>query len=227
MVKMAKHELKENVTIVLESIYNLNTNKLPSINHGIENKFGIVWANKAFKNADEAFEKLNEFIDKEFDKGAKYLEDSEVKEINTYFHAIVASNNKKLRPISFKINDKAYNFSVRTICYNQGDKTMTKNYSYIVTKTENYFNPDSSDNVFSNIMGVFHNKQAAIDFVNQLSEEAKREWGIEPEPAYLDNNANADYIYSVDFIYNNEDESDPNFGEGSRTTFKVDRHEIK
>jgi len=44
---------------------------------------------------------------------------------------------------------------------------------------------------------------------------------------YLDNNANADYIYSVDFIYNNEDESDPNFGEGSRTTFKVDRHEIK
>ena len=214
MVKMAKHELKENVTIVLESIYNLNTNKLPSINHGIENKFGIVWANKAFKNADEAFEKLNEFTDKEFDKGAKYLEDSEVKEINTYFHSIVASNDKKLRPISFKINDKAYNFSVRTICY-------------IVTKTENYFNLDSSDNVFSNIMGVFHNKEAAIDFVNQLAEEAKREWGIEPEPAYLDNNANADYIYSVDFIYNNEDESDPNFGEGSRTTFKVDRHEIK
>lgn len=227
MVKMAKHELKENVTIVLESIYNLNTNKLPSINHGIENKFGIVWANKAFKNADEAFEKLNEFIDKEFDKGAKYLEDSEVKEINTYFHGIVASNDKKLKPVSFKINDKAYNFSVRTICYNQGDKTMAKNYSYIVTKTENYFNPDSSDNVFSNIMGVFYNKEAAIDFVNQLAEEAKREWGIEPEPAYLDNNADADYIYSVDFIYNNEDESDPNFGEGSRTTFKVDRHEIK
>lgn len=49
MVKMMKHEEKENVTIVLESIYNLNTNKLPSINHGIENKFGIVWANKAFK----------------------------------------------------------------------------------------------------------------------------------------------------------------------------------
>lgn len=227
MVKMAKHELKENVTIVLESIYNLNTNKLPSINHGIENKFGIVWANKAFKNADEAFEKLNEFIDKEFNKGAKYLEDSEVKEINTYFHSIVASNDKKLRPISFKINDKAYNFSVRTICYNQGDKIMTKNYSYIVTKTENYFNMDSSDNVFSNIMGVFHNKQAAIDFVNQLVAEEKKEFGIEPEPPYIDNNADADYIYSVDFIYNNEDESDPNFGEGSRTTFKVDRHEIK
>ena len=227
MVKMAKHELKENVTIVLESIYNLNTNKLPGINHGIDNKYGIIWANKAFKNADEAFEKLNEFIDKEFDKGAKYLEDSEVKEINSYFHDIVASNDKKLRPISFKINDKAYNFSVRTICYNQGDKTMTKNYSYIVTKTENYFNPDSSDNVFSSIMGVFNNKQAAIDFVNLAVVEEKKEFGIEPEPAYLDNNADADYIYSVDFIYNNEDESDPNFGEGSRTTFKVDRHEIK
>ena len=104
---------------------------------------------------------------------------------------------------------------------------MNKTFSYIVTKTENYFNMDSSDNVFSNIMGVFHNKQAAIDFVNQLVAEEKKEFGIEPEPAYVDNNADADYIYSVDFIYNNEDESDPNFGEGSRTIFKVDRHEIK
>lgn len=227
MVKMMKHELKENVTIVLESIYNLNTNKLPSINHGIENKFGIVWANKAFKNADEAFKKLNEFTDKEFDKGAKYLEDSEVKEINTYFHGIVASNDKKLRPISFKINDRAYNFSVRTICYDQGDTIMTKNYGYIVTKTENYFNPEPVDNIFSTVMGVFHDKQDAIDFVNQLVEEEKAEWDIEPEPPYVDNNSDANYVYSVDFIYRNEDESDPNFGEGSKTTYRVDRYEIK
>lgn len=104
---------------------------------------------------------------------------------------------------------------------------MNKTFGYIVTKTENYFNPDSSDNVFSSIMGVFNDKQDAIDFVNQLVEEEKKEFGIEPEPAYVDNNSDADYVYSVDFIYNNEDESDPNFGEGSRTTFKVDRHEIK
>lgn len=227
---MKKREEKETVTVVMESVYNLNTNNriynLNGINHG-DNKFGIIWNNKAFRNADEAFDKLNVFIDQELDKGAKYLEDHEVKEINTYFHDIVASNNKKIKPVSFKINDTAYMFTVRDIFFNQGDKTMTKQYSYIVTKTENYFNPDSSDNIFNNIMGVFHDKQAAIDFVNQLVKDEKKEWNIEPEPAYLNINVDADCIYSVDFIYNNEDESDPNFGEGSKTTYRVDRHEIK
>ena len=102
---------------------------------------------------------------------------------------------------------------------------MNKTFSYIVTK--NYFNPASSDNAFSNIIGVFHDKQDAINFANQLVEEEKAEYDIEPEPPYMDNNSDADYIYSVDFIYNNEDESDPNFGEGSRTTYRVDRYEIK
>lgn len=35
MVKLAKHELKETATIVVESIYNLNTNKRPGIDNGI------------------------------------------------------------------------------------------------------------------------------------------------------------------------------------------------
>lgn len=104
---------------------------------------------------------------------------------------------------------------------------MNKTFGYIVTKTENYFNPEPVDNIFSTVMRVFHDKQDAINFVNQAVEEEKKEFGIEPEPAYLDNNSDADYIYSVDFIYNNEDESDPNFGEGSKTTYRVDRYEIK
>lgn len=141
MVKLAKHELKETATIVVESIYNLNTNKRPGIDHGIENKFGIIWRNKAFKRADEAFDELNKFLDQKFGEGAEYLEDHEVKEINKYFYSRVASNDKKIRPVSFKINDKAYMFSVRDIFYNQGDKTMTKKYNYLVTKVEEYDGP--------------------------------------------------------------------------------------
>lgn len=104
---------------------------------------------------------------------------------------------------------------------------MNKTFGYIVTKTENYFNPEPVDNFFSTVMGVFHAKQDAINFVDQLVEECKREWGIEPEPPYVDNNSDANYLYSVDFNYINEDESDPNFGEGSKTTYRVDRYEIK
>jgi len=102
---------------------------------------------------------------------------------------------------------------------------MNKTFSYIVTK--NYFNPASSDNAFSNIMGVFHDEQDAINFVNKLVVEYKREWGIMPESLYANYNSDTDYIYSVDFIYMNEDELDPNFGEDSKTTYRVDRYEIK
>lgn len=104
---------------------------------------------------------------------------------------------------------------------------MEKQFGYIVTKTENYFNQEPSDSAFNTIMCVFHDKQSAIDFVNKSVEEEKKEYGIDPEPAYVDNNSDADYIYSVDFIYSNEDESDPNFGEGSKTTYRVDRYEIQ
>lgn len=103
---------------------------------------------------------------------------------------------------------------------------MNKTFSYIVTK--NYFNPASSDNAFSNIMGVFHNKQDAIYFVNKLVIEWQ-ECGIMPESLYVNDISDADYVYSVDFIYMNRDELDPNFGVGedSKTTYRVDRYEIK
>lgn len=102
---------------------------------------------------------------------------------------------------------------------------MNKTFSYIVTK--NYFNPASSDNAFSNIMGVFRDEQDAINFVNKLVVEYKRECGIMSESLYANYNSDTDYIYSIDFIYRNEDESDPNFGEDSKTTYRVDRYEIK
>ena len=102
---------------------------------------------------------------------------------------------------------------------------MNKTFSYIVTK--NYFNPASSDNAFSNIMGVFHDEQDAIYFVNKLVIEYKRECGIMIKSLYTNYNSDTDYIYSIDFVYMNEDESDPNFGEGSKTTYRVDRYEIK
>lgn len=102
---------------------------------------------------------------------------------------------------------------------------MNKTFSYIVTK--NYFNPASSDNAFSNIIGVFHDKQDAIYFVDKLVEGYKRESGIILKSSYADNNSDAKTIYSVDFIYKNEDELDPNFGEDSKITYNIDRYEIK
>lgn len=221
MVKMAKHELKETATIVVESIYNLNTNKRPGIDHGIENKFGIIWRNKAFKRADEAFDELNKFLDQKFGEGAEYLEDHEVKEINKYFYSHVASNDKKIKPISFKINDKAYMFSVRDIFYNQGDKTMTKKYNYLVTKVEEYDGPTYYS--APEVLDIFEDKQKAIDYVTELVEKEKEEFGVEPEYPFVDNNSDAKTVYSVDLFYKNDEFPE----EDSKTTFTVYRYEVK
>lgn len=221
MVKMAKHELKETATIVVESIYNLNTNKRPGIDHGIENKFGIIWRNKAFKRADEAFDELNKFLDQKFGEGAEYLEDHEVKEINKYFYSHVASNDKKIKPVSFKINDKAYMFSVRDIFYNQGDKTMTKKYNYFVTKEEVYDGPTYYS--APEVLDVFDEKQKAIDYVTELVEKEKEEFGVEPEYPFVDNNSDAKTVYSVDLFYKNDEFPE----EDSKTTFTVYRYEVK
>lgn len=221
MVKLAKHELKETATIVVESIYNLNTNKRPGIDHGIENKFGIIWRNKAFKRVDEAFDELNKFLDQKFGEGAEYLEDHEVKEINKYFYSHVASNDKKIKPVSFKINDKAYMFSVRGIFYNQGDKTMTKKYNYLVTKVEEYDDPTYYSD--PEVLDIFEDKQKAIDYVTELVEKEKAEFGIEPEYPFVDNNSDAKRIYSVDLFYKNDEFPE----EDSKTTFAIDRYEVK
>lgn len=221
MVKMAKHELKETATIVVESIYNLNTNKRPGIDHGIENKFGIIWRNKAFKRADEAFDELNKFLDQKFGEGAEYLEDHEVKEINKYFYSHVASNDKKIKPVSFKINDKAYMFSVRDIFYNQGDKTMTKKYNYLVTKVEEYDGPTYYST--PEVLDIFEDKQKAIDYVTGLVEKEKEEFGVEPECPFVDNNSDAKTVYSVDLFYKNDEFPE----EDSKTTFAINRYEVK
>lgn len=103
---------------------------------------------------------------------------------------------------------------------------MNKTFSYIVTK--NYFKSDSSDNVVSNIMGVFHNKQDAISFVDKLMEEYEMESGIKLKSSCSDdNNSDAKIIYFADFIYKNEDKFDPNFGEYSKIIYNIDRYEIK
>lgn len=214
-------EEKETVTVVMESIYNLNTNNRPGIDHGIENKFGIIWRNKAFKRADEAFDELNKFLDQKFGEGAEYLKDSEVKEINKYFYNNVASNDKKIMPISFKINDKAYMFSVRNIFYNQGDKTMTNKYNYIVTKLEEYDGPTYYS--APEVLDIFEDKQKAIDYVTGLVEKEKEEFGVEQEYPFIDNNSDAKRIYSVDLFYKNDEFPE----EDSKTTFAIDRYEVK
>ena len=196
-------------------------NKRPGIDHGIENKFGIIWRNKAFKRADEAFDELNKFLDQKFGEGAEYLEDHEVKEINKSVYSHVASNNKNVKPISFKINDKAYMFSVRDIFYNQGDKTMAKKYNYLVTKVEEYDGPTYYS--APEVLEVFDDKQKAIDYVTELVEKEKEEFGTEPEYPFVDNNSDAKRIYSVDLFYKNDEFPE----EDSKTTFAIDRYEVK
>lgn len=225
MTKSMKHEEQETVTVVMESIYNLNMNNRiynpNGISHGIENKYGIIWGNKAFRSVNEAFGELNGFIDQKLGEGAEYLEDDEVTEINKYFYNNVASNDKKIMPISFKINDKAYMFSVRTIFYNEGDKTMTKKYNYIVTKLEEYDGPTYYST--PEVLEVFDDKQKAIDYVTELVEKEKEEFGIEPEYPFIDNNSDAKRIYSVDLFYKNDEFPE----EDSKTTFAIDRYEVK
>lgn len=184
MVKLAKHELKETATIVVESIYNLNTNKRPGIDHGIENKFGTIWRNKTFRSVNEAFDELNKFFDQKFGEGAEYLEDHEVKEI-------------------------------------KGDKTMTKKYNYLVTKVEEYDGPTYYS--APEVLDIFEDKQKAIDYVTELVEKEKEEFGIEPEYPFVDNNSDAKRIYSVDLFYKNDEFPE----EDSKTTFAIDRYEVK
>lgn len=218
-------EEKETVTVIIESVYNLNTNNRiynpNGINYGVENKYGIIWRNKAFRSVNEAFDELNKFFDQKFGEGAEYLKDSEVKEINKYFYNNVASNDKKIMPISFKINDKAYMFSVRNIFYNQGDKTMAKKYGYCVTKVEEY--DDSNYYPTPEVLDLFDGKQKAIDYVTELVEKEKEEFGSEPEYPFVDNNSDAKLIYSVDLLYKNDEFPEEN----SKTTFAVYRYEIK
>ena len=218
-------EEKETVTVVMESVYNLNTNNRiynpNGINYGVENKYGIIWRNKAFRSVNEAFDELNKFFDQKFGEGAEYLKDSEVKEINKYFYNNVASNDKKIMPISFKIDDKAYMFSVRNIFYNQGDKTMTKKYNYFVTKEEVYDGPTYYS--APEVLDVFDEKQKAIDYVTELVEKEKEEFGVEPECPFIDNNSDAKIVYSVDLFYKNDEFPE----EDSKTTFTVYRYEVK
>jgi len=39
--------------------------------------------------------------------------------------------------------------------------------------------------------------------------------------------SDAKTIYSVDFIYKNEDDKDPDFEGETKTTYKIDRYEMK
>ena len=94
---------------------------------------------------------------------------------------------------------------------------MNKTFSYIVTK--NHFNPDTFDNAFSNIIGVFHDKQDAIYFVDKLVEEYRRESGIIIKYS-PDNNSDSNCIYSVDFRSWSK-------GEDFKPIYRVDCHEIK
>lgn len=107
---------EKSVVIVLETTYNLNTGKDENVNPGIENRFGVIWNNKAFENVDHAFIELNEYINSKFDKGAaKQLTEEEGDEINKYFHKPLVSINKGLYPKFFKIGSIAHMYTVRTI----------------------------------------------------------------------------------------------------------------
>ena len=96
-------------------------------------------------------------------------------------------------------------------------------YGYIVSKDESYYNqyPDNT------VLGLFETESGAMDFIAEMIEKEKAEYGVLPEYPLVNRNSDADYVYSVDFIYKNEDELDPNFGEDTKITYNIDRYEIK
>lgn len=94
-------------------------------------------------------------------------------------------------------------------------------YGYIVTKVEEYDGPTYY--TMPEVLEVFDDKQKAIDFVNELVEKEKEEFGSEQQDPFVDNNSDAKTVYSVDLLYRNEEYSE----EDSKTSFSVDRYEIK
>lgn len=106
---------EKSVTIVLETIYNLNTGEVENAKPGVENIFGDIWKNKAFEDVDHAFAELNEYINSKFDKGAEPLTEEEGDEINKYFRNLFVIIHKGFYPKSFKIGSIAHVYTVRTI----------------------------------------------------------------------------------------------------------------
>ena len=96
-------------------------------------------------------------------------------------------------------------------------------YGYIVSKDESYYNqyPDNT------VLGLFETESGAMDFIAEMIEKEKAEYGVLPEYPLVNRNSDAKTIYSVDFIYKNEDDRDPDFEGETRTTYKIDRYEIK
>lgn len=103
---------KKTITVIFKTTYNLNTGKDENIKPGIENKYGIVWRNRAYENVYQAFDELNKYIKAQFDKGAEQLTEEEGSEINKYFRDILVSGSKKVKPTYYKIGSVAYVYSV-------------------------------------------------------------------------------------------------------------------
>ena len=98
---------------------------------------------------------------------------------------------------------------------------MTKKYNYLVTKVEEYDGPTYYS--APEVLDVFDEKQKAIDYVTELVEKEKEEFGTEPEYPFVDNNSDAKRIYSVDLFYKHDEFPE----EDSKTTFAIDRYEVK
>lgn len=96
-------------------------------------------------------------------------------------------------------------------------------YGYIVSKDESYYNkyPDNT------VLGLFETESGAMDFIAEMIEKEKAEYGVLPEYPLVNRNSDAKTIYSVDFIYKNEDDRDPDFEGETKTTYKIDRYEMK
>ena len=106
---------KKILTIVLETIYNLNTDEVENTKLGVVNIFGDIWRYKAFENIDSAFIELTEYINSMLAKGAEQLTEEERDKINKYFNRHFVLIQKGSYSKSFKIGPIVHLYTFRDI----------------------------------------------------------------------------------------------------------------
>lgn len=83
---MTNPEDKKTIAVIYKTTYNLNTGKDENIKPGIENKFEVVWRNRAFVDLQHAKDELHKHVTDQFDKRAERLTEEEEDEVNRYFY---------------------------------------------------------------------------------------------------------------------------------------------
>ena len=112
---MINTEDKKEIAVIYKTTYNLNTGKDENIKPGMENRYEVIWRNRAYEDLQHAIDELHKHVNDQFDKGAERLTEEEEDEVNRYFyphpHTLFAGS-KRSNYIYFKIGSVAYIYKI-------------------------------------------------------------------------------------------------------------------